>query len=392
MSYEDLTGKTFGRYKVLERLDESDSNHRPYYICECIKCGWIGKVKYPSIVKSRLNSLCHHKLDFKTFFNGKTFGKFTVLNLDHIDENAYKLNKYIYRVHCNQCGLDTLMSINSVYNAAKRKERDHKCWHLINFPEQLIGRMYGKYKIIKVVDPKNYNGEMLLKVECTKCGWKGELSLNKIKCFANLGELQNRCYHFDDINWGYSELKEKYKGMFERCYNPKCESYPNYGGRGIEVCDEWKGYQGRINFVKFALSHGFTPGLSIDRINSNGNYCPENCQFVSIQCNNTFKSETNQIHIKIPGLNDIKTAAGWSRFLGQKSTFLTKIFSKKDFKTKEERLLAIANYIIDNLPKEYNPENKIIPAIRIEFDKPQGDFNDDNTFNFSLDKLIDDDE
>ena len=81
-------------------------------------------------------------------------------------------------------------------------------------------------------------------------------------------------------------LHRIWNGMRQRCLNPKSVAYKNYGGRGISICEEWK--NSRDKFVIWALSHGYSDELSLDRMDVNGNYTPENCRWVSqaVQSNN----------------------------------------------------------------------------------------------------------
>ena len=85
------------------------------------------------------------------------------------------------------------------------------------------------------------------------------------------------------------KLHEVFLSIKKRCNNPRSNAYKNYGGRGIKVCDEWGDRKfGYRRFEKWALENGYKQGLSIDRIDVNGNYCPENCRWVDwkTQCNN----------------------------------------------------------------------------------------------------------
>lgn len=79
-------------------------------------------------------------------------------------------------------------------------------------------------------------------------------------------------------------------GMHQRCYNPKNKRYPSYGGRGIIVCDRWKGTGGFINFI---ADMGKKPTLkhSLDRIDVNGNYEPSNCRWATNTEQNRNKRE-----------------------------------------------------------------------------------------------------
>ena len=80
-------------------------------------------------------------------------------------------------------------------------------------------------------------------------------------------------------------------GMKERCYYPKHKKYKNYGGRGITVCDEWKTHF--KTFKEWAIANGYDynaprGSCTLDRINNDGNYCPDNCRWVNskVQANN----------------------------------------------------------------------------------------------------------
>lgn len=101
-----------------------------------------------------------------------------------------------------------------------------------------------------------------------------------------------------------------WSGMVRRCEDPKRERYKNYGGRGIKVCDTWR--NDFESFVLWALSNGYSDNLTIDRIDVDGDYNPDNCRWSNMkeQANN----KKNNVLIEING--QTKTVAQWSDHIG----------------------------------------------------------------------------
>lgn len=132
----------------------------------------------------------------------------------------------------------------------------------------------------------------------------------------------------------YPRLYRIWKGMRQRCNNPSSAAYKDYGGRGISICEEWE--EGFVNFRDWALANGYQDNLTIDRIDPDGNYCPENCHWITRKQQNDNKRDT----IKFSHNGEFLTLSEWSkkyninyqtlydRIFGQKMSFEEAITKK----------------------------------------------------------------
>lgn len=170
--------------------------------------------------------------------------------------------------------------------------------------KELVGRRSGRLVIVKTAG-KASNRARLVECICdcgnkTICRWDG-FQQGKTKSCGCLNREQQRKNGLKTIhiaiqskvthNLTNHPLYNTFKRMKRRCLNPKDKNYASYGGRGIAICKEW------LNdvslFVEWSTKNGWKRGLSIDRIDNDGNYTPENCRWVDqkTQCNNTRRTK-----------------------------------------------------------------------------------------------------
>ncbi|RAT01407.1 hypothetical protein A6E27_23020 [Bacillus cereus] len=98
-----------------------------------------------------------------------------------------------------------------------------------------------------------------------------------------------------------------WKNMTSRCRNKNATGFSDYGGRGIRVCDSWSDYE---NFYNWAICNGYNDELTIDRVNNDGNYEPDNCKWATVQ--EQARNKRNTVRINGVSLRDIAEEKGFN--------------------------------------------------------------------------------
>jgi hypothetical protein len=174
---------------------------------------------------------------------------------------------------------------------------------------------FGKLIVVEFAGYKNKRAEWLCKCDCGNdiCVPAHRLISGNTKscgCYMRESVIKRKTTHGGSKRKQKERLYNIWNGMKNRCFNEKDKNYKNYGARGIKVCDEWQ--NDYVSFRKWAIENGYKSKLSIDRINNNGNYCPENCRWATkiVQNNNTRQNH----YIEYNG--ERKTVSEWARFYG----------------------------------------------------------------------------
>lgn len=196
----------------------------------------------------------------------------------------------------------------------------------------LIGQKFGRLIVLGLSSKKS--GRKSYWVCQCSCGNKAIVRSDSLKnsnvmscgCLKKEQDEKN-LYHtrkYGDEIAHQSRLYNIWQGMRYRCENPNHRSYPNWGGRGIKVCREWS--TDYAVFKAWALSHGYNSGLSIDRIDVNGNYEPYNCRWTTAKA----QANNRRSNINVEYNGEIHNLSQWGIFLGIKSKTLYERYRKGD--------------------------------------------------------------
>lgn len=180
-------------------------------------------------------------------------------------------------------------------------------------PRSHIGETHGIYTIIDVLDEKDEKGYYIYLIKCNECGYEkhshyGHFNAQPVKVCTHLKLGTNK--FVPRTKWKNKRIRNIYREMKRRCYDENDKSYKWYGAKGIKVYDEW--LNNPKSFEEWSLQNGYTDELTIDRIDEDKDYSPDNCRWIPDVDNSKYKSTTSMIEVD----GELHTGRDWSKILG----------------------------------------------------------------------------
>lgn len=176
--------------------------------------------------------------------------------------------------------------------------------------QSLVGQRFSRLTVLD--DFKIQNNKTYWLCKCN-CGNEKYVRADSLKdgsiqsCGCLMREVQKSCENKHKTHGlTKTKLHNVWGSMKRRCYNKNVSRYENYGGKGIKVCDEWQEF---LPFYEWAIANGYQEGLTIERIDVNGNYEPSNCTWITME--EQAKNKTNTTFLTYKGVT--KRLVEWAK-------------------------------------------------------------------------------
>lgn len=244
---------------------------------------------------------------------GQRFGRLVVVEKDVPRITSGGIYKTMWICKCD-CG-----NVTSCDSQKLRRGHTTSCGCAVHENKgrfkDITGQRFGRLTVIRFLpraERENPRRTWLCRCDC---GNECQVSAGKLTIGHTTSCGCAVVDHIANVNKKYAHrdrrLYQVWRAMLQRCYDKNGREYHNYGGRGIEVCESWRD-DGFDAFYEWATSNGYKPGLTIDRIDTDGGYSPENCRWISNerQQNNKRTNTVLTYHGETHSMKD------WSRILG----------------------------------------------------------------------------
>ena len=288
-------------------------------LCRRYKKGWpVDKVLHGERNKTYMPNTNYKWTRDHVDLTGKRFGKLKVLHRADTDYEYYtggeKKREWKWTCECD-CG----NIIDVVQHNLTHSKTDNCGCSNSNSLIDMTGKKCGYLTVLRRADKSEAKDikttGALWYCEC-ECGNKCIVAGNVLR--ARKDTISCGCRNKVANGLSNTRLYSIYQGMVRRCNNPEDPAYPYYGGRGIYVCDEWMSSEddvkknGFLRFYDWSNLNGYAEDLTIDRINNDGPYSPDNCRWVTME--EQARNRRNNHLITYKG--ETKTAIEWGEDVG----------------------------------------------------------------------------
>lgn len=208
--------------------------------------------------------------------------------------------------------------------------------------KDLTNKKFGHLTVVKMNEERGPSNKVMCTCKCD-CGNTIVVMSNSLTTGKTVScgcRIQKKTHGMKN-----TRIYRIWAGMKNRCTNVNNQSYSDYGGRGITLCEEWNKFE---NFYKWSKESGYSDNLTIDRINVNGNYEPNNCRWATYEQQNNNKR--NNIYIKYN--NEVVTLTELSRMTNICPESLRKRYNDEDEDNEE-----LIEYVTSKLKGDSNKKD-----------------------------------